>query len=1311
MPKAKTGGGGPTASGGFNFQAAATAIALSHALRGIPLNWLEGLAADTPISVAAETGGGGDDLRLVLKAGLIVEAQVKKGLTAGAHLWTALMDLAAALAEGKAQFGLLLVSTTTSGTIRQGLAADLVRMGEGALPKAGSLGAKFFDRLKARGLDRQEICARLRIVTLSAMTADDGDVRAARAHLAAACAKPNDAAAAWDRLYRDAHAMQAGRGVRTAAAIAQVLRSAGLVLRDDPEGSTSEILERLCRWTARLNAHFTILGVDRPLSMDEAFIPLEPFVREDDADARADEDLAAAVARYHDWGRRLPDRACASSDPDALGRFYRLSVVVAGPGTGKSTLLAKVARAYALDGFPVLKVTALAIARRMTALGQGFEEALFDLALDGSGVGAAAARAAALADWVVLIDGLDEAGADQARVVEGLKGFVEGRVQVRVIVATRPVGYARAALADWRHYDLPSVTEYDADRVLSDLLHHILPADDVRRPRLKALVEAAVGRGGAGKAALKTPLMLGLAAALFASGGPLGGSRPAFYRAIFKMIEGSPRAIASPATTTSVRSRFLDLLGWNLTRDPMLSADAVLDLCAQALGAELPASWLAARQLADQCRDYWEALGVIEQLRHAGDHAIAFVHKSFGEYAAGRYLAAATTDLRRAIVAESLQTAAWREPVAFAAALGAAPVILESLSDQGFAEGEGEARLLTALDILIDVAPPQPIVVAQPILQTAFEAALDDRRGVVGALGLKLAMLAPIYPDETLALAGPLLDHPQAWTRLAGLASCFAARPSLYDTEGWIDALDGLSSGGAAGLDEELRGLRVHDAYGDLLQAFAGDVAEQIITTFPPEKAQAVFERAFTARALHTVGFIIRMERLIQGNALKPWWTSGLKEIAPAFSEPEFRARMLKAFTTFMRGLQDAEIAPDPVASNPGRTLYTLGGFLELVGFARTALPAIWPLEVFGADSDVRWVWGAVARLAKLPADLLTREAAELEAAMAAYDGEALSLLFKRTPSVDIAAPVWTDAPSLPPDPERLEQALRRESELVINAALQIAGGGGPDLWRRLASRLLADATGGSLAAAAQLAAELPRDEALDLLFKHACHAPRAGSAHVIGSLQALGAEDDPRRAQVLRAALLSRRPLAALAAAEWAKAKPMAEDLPLLRDAFEHWRKTEAPYPVGGGAVPSSPRAQLLATILALAPKPWRDLVVLYEDPRLDVKDIARDALGANVLAHEGERDEIADAVAGDLPARLVQTVLDHVEVFTQSQIRRMAPALEDPDVERRFAAMFLLKSSRLPMDERRGHLMRLRRDPGNAIRERAAKLLREIT
>lgn len=73
--------GGSAGGGGFLYQARVTAIAAIHLARGSQLRWLDGLTADVPVSIAAETGGPGDDIQIRLQSGALLEAQVKRGLS------------------------------------------------------------------------------------------------------------------------------------------------------------------------------------------------------------------------------------------------------------------------------------------------------------------------------------------------------------------------------------------------------------------------------------------------------------------------------------------------------------------------------------------------------------------------------------------------------------------------------------------------------------------------------------------------------------------------------------------------------------------------------------------------------------------------------------------------------------------------------------------------------------------------------------------------------------------------------------------------------------------------------------------------------------------------------------------------------------------------------------------------------------------------------------------------------------------------------------------------------------------------------
>lgn len=227
--KPRRNAGGAAAGGGLNFQAAVTAIALIYMLRAQPIRWLENLVHDLVVGVEAETGAGGDDIRLVLAGGETIEVQVKKGLRATDELWSALLAIAEAIDKGTGVFGLLAVCPDSSRTIRSGLQQDLIAIGAGRTDGLSPLGTQWVQRLADANFDPAAICARLRIRTLSALQADRGDVQAARAELNFICAKES-VDAAWKTLYGEAGLLIERRGRHDRQSAAAVLKAVPIAL-------------------------------------------------------------------------------------------------------------------------------------------------------------------------------------------------------------------------------------------------------------------------------------------------------------------------------------------------------------------------------------------------------------------------------------------------------------------------------------------------------------------------------------------------------------------------------------------------------------------------------------------------------------------------------------------------------------------------------------------------------------------------------------------------------------------------------------------------------------------------------------------------------------------------------------------------------------------------------------------------------------------------------------------------------------------------------------------------------------------------
>jgi len=1299
-------GGGPVASGGFNYQAAVTAIALAHTIRRTPLGWLDGLADDTPVAVSSETGSGGDDLRLWLRDGSTVEVQAKRSLHAGADLWKALDALADAISGPTNTFGLLVIGPGSSRTVAGGLADDIVKIGEDVSTNLRDLATRWVEMLTARGLDPKAICGRLRIVTIAAVKAEAADVRAARSELAQIC---TDAPRAWDRLYRDAHLMIEGRGHRTLEAVAQVLRSAGVGLRSDPAGPPAAVLERLCNWTVEVNAHFSILGVSAPLSIDSAWAPL--IVRLYETAEPPERGLAEAIAKYHDLDGRPDQRDDGVTSPDAICRFYRRCVVVAGPGMGKSTLMTRLARRYAQDGFPVLKANARGVARRMAKNGESFLEAVFALALGECDVTPAAAQAAGFRNWVLLLDGLDETASEQNNVVQGLIAFGTGFPESRIVATTRPIGYRRSWLAHWRHYELVLERDKVGDQIRR-LLEQMLAADDIRRPHLAGLVEEALERSQVGEAGLRSPLMLGLSAALFAHGDVLGPTRLAFYRAIFHLIESEPPPRAgSPPASGAILRRVLDALGWTLAERPLAQRDEALACCARILEPELRRSALEAQDLVESCVGYWEALGVVEQLHHDGLQAVAFVHKTFGEFAAGRWIAGLSAERQADLLTTRADDEGWREPVGLAAAMGAGGLVLDRLVARGFAGEAGQARLLQALEILQE-ADPALVGVAPDTTYAAALGRLDeDHRTWAFQVGMALVAIGARLPEAVIGELQDRLGHPQPWTRAAAWSVALAADPTRFDLDQLLVAVEDVAGAKDSIKQTRLGGqIVVGSADRHVLQEFCVRVIAMVLERHDAEAADAIIHQSLRPKSLQSIGFAMRVERLMRRYGLRYRWRelAGVGKTLAGFElPPDLRQQHQACLLGLVGGLCDG-VPSDATSGRPGRPLFTLAALFELIGFYDTAISEIWHYRSLDASAVAKKVWRAVAVAAGLPLDQLAAEARIFVDALDEDEDEALSLVWKRLPRADLPEPRWLHAADLM-DLPTLAVAMGSPAETLSSTALKFAlATVPPERIGILVDTLLRDGTGNAVWAGCNLARRLPRADGIALLRGHV---ERGGGdlRQVYPTLADLGFDEPEADLEILRVGLMGQEPYAAIEAAKCLSQLSAGAANDIAASSYAHWLEHEEPYPgAGGGVVPPSPR-KLLAPFLLERARSIDEVASYFADPR--ISNVAQSHFVARLQASAEDRAIVAEQIAaGRYGAALARTILRDVQGWSAQSVGTMTALFEHADGAMRLAALPLLLSDGLSDDDRLKWSAILRQDREPDIREAMVALLPKL-
>jgi len=1301
----------------MNFQAAVTAIAAVYLARGRPLLWLEGLIDDVPVAISAETGGAGDDVRIAYRNGSTSEVQIKRGLQAGAVFWNALLKLAHAIYRREIDYGVLIVCPNSSQPIARGLAQDMGRLAEGRYDSLGKHAKALKQKLEAICLPVQSVCARLRIVTVHALAYDQASIAAARSELDHICRNKSQIGSAWDRLYRDAAAMIEFRTARRASSVMQVLKSAGIDIATDALDTPVAMLSRLSDWVIKANTYFTILGVRQRLSVDDAWIPVQAIVR--DATPAEEGGLAEALERYHTWDQQTRPPEKTLIEADTLGRFYRHVVVIAGPGTGKTTLLTRLARRYAEDGFPTLRVGLQALAVRMRARGSGFEESLFELGLDGSSLRADDIQAARLDEWVLLCDGLDECGPDQEAVADGLIKFVAGHPRCRVIVTSRPIGYRAANLSDWRHYNLAPLDHNSASTNLARLIRNVVGEEDSRHAAAMTLATSYLQHSRVGELVTRSPLLLGIVASLFVRGGQLGRSRAQLYAGVFKLLDDEPSArVGSARIAASVLGRFLDILGWIMIGAPLNPVNTTLEVCAAAFAGELNCSRLNAQQIAEACLRYWQDVGLLERVQHRGEETLTFIHKTFAEYAAARYLAAVPEpDKWKAITARIGQDA-WSEVFSFAVTLGLGSIVCEALLD-GLETGEAAHRItVRCVTLATESHPALTKEIIQRVLERAFAEVCSERRQWAFEVGATLSQAAKQFPTEVGPRAAALLDDTQPWTKLAAWACSVEAGPDYYDLERLPVALKELMSTMELGSRSSLGGGVIFGGGGrKLVESFALSATRQILDRCKAEVADAILPEVLGAETFGTWGFHREVRNLLstKGKHYEIGKVPGAAiRDADLINPPEGyylaqRSWYLKALGALMEAGDEGAATP---ASLPHSRLLYLAALLQLSEFWESPAYDVWAWDEPYDEEAAREVLRGFARWTRLPGDRLALEVRTFLNTVRTIPDDRIFELFDLAPLVDAPAPDSAQAKQLGLDPAKLEAAFYHGSEWLVKlAASLLAESLDSEALRAVTARLFAQGRGFTLQAAAGVAARLAPGVAAELAYERLRAPLVPGCEHLYALLTYVKALNEEEATAALRAGLHSRYARIAVAAADFAliHAKPGAESLySLLREAYAHWQQHEEPYPTKGGVIPPSPREKLLLGMAAIRPPEYRDLLRYVEDPRSDIREIGTNALLAHLTKSSEARCLFADsAVAGKVSPHLIGRVLKAKIPFDQSEIKTLGALFMNQDSKVRYAALGLLDRAYLSQEDMQAQARAMTQDTEQEIRDVAYRFI----
>ncbi len=1299
--KPEKAGGGTATGGGINFQAAVTAIAGAHLLRGVPLGWLAD--ADVPMAISAESDGAGDDLRLEIAPGVIAEIQAKKGLGRSSDLWKSIEAMVAALQSGELQHAALAVASDSSGTVKDQLPKDIRRLGEGRSDSLTPIGKALEARLIKLGGDWKGACERLRVRVVHALDADDHSIKHAKHLLRDLCAEESGVDAAWNAMYRDAVRLIEHRGRWTMQHLLRLLRREGVAIRDG--GSAAAVTAKLSHWVIMKNNFFTVPAVRMKLPLSSL---LDMKVVATTADTPEATDAAAAISRYHQNDDRA---AVAEFDGDWIGRFKPKAVVLAGPGLGKSTLMKLLATRYAADEFTVLGVSLKPVAAAMAA-GSSFEKALLEHALDGSGVQPSMLETARSDGLVVLADGLDECGSSHQTVAQAIRAFSEGHPSARIIVTTRPIGYTTSALSDWNHYRLVAPELVHGTANLVSLLEVLKPTDD--RTKLFDWVHRELGDSEAGDAISGSPQLLCMAAAVICQKNKLPRSRSSLYAEFIGLYESGGSRPTSSTVTPVVLESVLNILGWHLIAAPLSKATDVERRCATVLAAELGTTQLAATERLTPALDYWETSGVIEKLHHEGVRYWTFVHKTFAEYCAARHLASRPAPDRSAELRTLLDQDAWHEVVDFGGGLGMGEEIAAALIEKG-----SQSTLEHLKQALVLCSSSEAGISADLIRRTAevaFEILSKASSGRNFELGKFIADLALVHPGEVEPIAQRNLDCLNDAVRLTAWACVCGVTPARYTAADLAAAVDAILPRISVGLRTTLLGALSLRA-GDSDRVLVSRVALAALAAHSDADCAALAVRWFGHKCFQSQAFHRSVEALLES-----------RNIPPINVEWKQRHSLAMALMNATNWVEEAgknwRVVLEAVASQgtgslsqSNQSTRPSGPHIQLGALVAASCLRDMPddFECWERPYDkqlVRDVLGALVSASCVDGSELADEASEF------FDAGKSDVDFGRhysdLPRVDAPTPDWKKAALQIADRERLAAAMN----LGSMGMAYLAGNMLSELQStpREAADLLRRSAGYGLWAAVQIVAAQHEKAANGMFVDVLVHPLPSGADHLFLALQERTVEYSPALCEAIQLGLKSSSTRVAIAAAGVASSvasRGGAIDPSVILTAYADWKTREIK--PQGKAIPESPREGLLKTLIGLSAVTDDMLLEALVDPHDGVGKLAIAQAHERINLSDQFRQAIVERIAAQaLKSQVVANLLEQVPPLSAQQVRRLEPLLSSTDPKWRRACVDLLSQPNMEPARLQEYLTTLAVDPEEEIRQivaRAAVRLTEST
>lgn len=782
---------GSSGSTGYEYQADAFAFIAAHIVTEHSLSWFDDIK-DVPTAVSMETGGAGDDLHVETLDNNPIEVQCKHGAKRDQHFKDAFLNALKGLNSNPNLRVVLFVDNSSSGSIKNDLRQDIIRLGQGRKDQLKDITTNFLAFLKSKKVKyNSEIFSRLRIIVKDLEGGMDGRA-VAISLLANLLENPQQAPTAWEILSKDGVTLTSVRGRRTLDAIAKLIGKH--VTFSSNSQNYAVIVERYNQWLLTSNKDFFVPGLNVRLPIETAWDEILDGTTHSPSES---ESIESQVNRYHEWERLTEDaRRDANSyiAKDIIIGKPRL-IISGGPGAGKSTLGRKLAVQFTNQGKLVLRVSLHSITYLLRK-GITFNKALIQVAVEGSGINIDLAENIFASPDLVIADGLDECDPDRTVIANHLFSWSSGHPNCQICVMTRPVGHTANLLPG---FDFTELLPLD-DSAISKLSEQLIAAKvgdassiNSSRVAFNKLINNKKNSSRVASVASRNPLLLGFLVALFIEGKPLNTKRAVLFEQIIDLIHRTSMSdrLNSVEIDKIIAERVAEVTAWNLINDPNIDRKFLLNESAKDLEQLIKKTSLQARQEAEKSLQFWEQRRLIERLMFGNLEVITFVHLSLGEYLAGRYISQLSDTKLHDWLKESRNSTRWRQPILLACGIGSTNRIVKSLLDWDEPEDPSSTDAILAAFAISESEDVEQELLEKAIIQLRKRLTSEIPLIAIEA-GEGLKLLSAFAPDIVVEISEGLLEHEFEWTRLAAFTARIASGNeyvTLEETHRWVNDL------------------------------------------------------------------------------------------------------------------------------------------------------------------------------------------------------------------------------------------------------------------------------------------------------------------------------------------------------------------------------------------------------------------------------------------------------------------------------------------------------------------------------------------